>query len=78
MGHERPIRLGDWHVRSYLDCGCARTRVRHSGFGPQADVRRWSWRGGINDSGAMSDWANNVDENRKIIPNWTPFLPGKI
>lgn len=25
--HERPIRLGDWHVRSYLDCGCAKTRV---------------------------------------------------
>jgi hypothetical protein len=29
-------------------------------------------------AGAMNDWANNVDENRKIIPNWTTFLPGKI
>ena len=25
--HGRPIGLGDRHVRSYLNCGCAKTRV---------------------------------------------------
>jgi hypothetical protein len=27
LGHRRPIILGDWHVPSYLNCGCAKTRV---------------------------------------------------
>ncbi len=39
LGHGRPIRLGNWHARSYLNCGCAKTRVRHSGLGPLPDSR---------------------------------------
>jgi hypothetical protein len=26
MGHGRPIRLRDWYVRSYVNCGCTKTR----------------------------------------------------
>jgi hypothetical protein len=40
MGHGRPIRLRNWHVRSYVNCGCAKTKGRHSGFGPRADIDR--------------------------------------
>jgi hypothetical protein len=36
-GHGRPIRLRNWHVRCYVNCGCAKTKGRHSGFGPTTD-----------------------------------------
>jgi hypothetical protein len=39
-GHDRPIRLRDWHVRSYVNCGCAKSKGRHSGFGPLSDQTR--------------------------------------
>jgi hypothetical protein len=38
FGHERPIRFGDRHVRSYLNFGCAKMRGCHSGFGPTRDM----------------------------------------
>ncbi len=37
-GQGRPIRLRDFHVRSYVNCGCAKTKGRHSGFGPITDI----------------------------------------
>jgi hypothetical protein len=42
MGHGRSIRLGEWRVRSYVNCGCAKTKGRHSGFGPGADIAAYS------------------------------------
>jgi hypothetical protein len=52
-GHGRPIRLGEWYVRSYLNCGCAKTRVATPASGqfrthalpqtPRTDAIRKVW-----------------------------------
>jgi hypothetical protein len=38
VGHAQPRRFGEWHVRSYLNCGCAKTSVATPASGPERRV----------------------------------------